>query len=109
MTDRTTTWLSFLAVADTPKPAMSPLELDGYLTGIIVTPQEAIIPPSAWLPDVWANEPSFEPEPQVRAVVGALLRHYNALAEEIDRSLARFDAEHIVDYRPLFLPVVEKP
>jgi hypothetical protein len=30
-----------------PQISMSPLELDGYLTGIIVTPQAASIRPSA--------------------------------------------------------------
>jgi hypothetical protein len=28
---------------------MSPLELDGYLTGIVVTPQPAPILPSKWM------------------------------------------------------------
>ena len=31
-------WSSFLASPEAPKTAMSPLELDGYLTGIVVPP-----------------------------------------------------------------------
>jgi uncharacterized protein len=40
-------WSSFLASPEAPKTALAPLELDGYLTGIIVTPQAAPIRPSA--------------------------------------------------------------
>ena len=36
--DPITTWSSFLAPPAAPKRAMSALELDGYLTGVVVTP-----------------------------------------------------------------------
>jgi hypothetical protein len=37
------TWSSCLVSPAAPKTAMSALELDGYLTGVIVTPQAAPI------------------------------------------------------------------
>ena len=43
MADPAATWLAFLASPGAPKTALSPLELDGYLTGIIVSPRRPIM------------------------------------------------------------------
>jgi uncharacterized protein len=48
--DARAAWLGFLASPAAPKTAMSSLELDGYLTGIIVTPHLASVLPSQWMP-----------------------------------------------------------
>ena len=43
------------------RPVMSPLELDGYLTGIVVTPQPAPILPSTWMMRLWSEDhPIFD-------------------------------------------------
>ena len=55
MADPMEVWSSFLASPAAQKTAMSPLELDGYLTGIVVTPQAAPILPSAWMARLWAT------------------------------------------------------
>ena len=55
MADPIAVWSSFLASPEAPKTALAPLELDGYLTGIIVTPQAAPIRPSAWVARVWGD------------------------------------------------------
>lgn len=39
-----------------PQIPMSPLELDGYLTGIIVTPQAAPIRPGAQMARLWGDD-----------------------------------------------------
>jgi uncharacterized protein len=92
------------------KTVMSPLELDGYLTGIIVTPQAAPIRPSAWVARLWGDdEPIFEDEAQINNALAALMIRYNTLLRDIDRSLERFEVDRIVDYRPLFLTSNEKP
>jgi uncharacterized protein len=110
MTDAMAVWSSFLASPQAPKTAMSPLELDGYLTGIIVTPQAAPIRPSAWVARVWGEaEPIFEDETQIDTVLGAAMIHYSTLLHDIDRSLERLEVDRIVDYRPLFRPGAEKP
>src|SRR5262245_4372531 len=84
-----------------PQISMSPLELDGYLTGIIVTPQAVSIRPSAWIAQLWGDDaPIFEDEAQIGAVLGAVMIHYNTLLRDIDRSLKRMEADRIVDYRP---------
>jgi uncharacterized protein len=93
-----------------PQISMSPLELDGYLTGIIVTPQAAPIRPSAWIARLWGDDaPIFEDEAQIEAVLGAVMIHYNTLLRDIDRSLKRMAADRSVDYRPRFLSGDQKP
>ena len=103
-------WTSFQMSPEAPKTAMSALELDGYLTGIIVTPQAAPIRPGAWMARIWGDDgPTFVDEPQTNAALRAVALHYNTLRHEIDRSLARLEADRIVDYRPLFRSGDEKP
>jgi uncharacterized protein len=103
-------WSSFLASPQAPKTIMSALELDGYLTGIVVTPQAAPILPSAWMARLWGDYgPVFEDEAQINTVLGAVMIHYNTLIRDIDRSLKRLEADRIADYRPLFMSGNEKP
>jgi uncharacterized protein len=110
MADPMAVWSSFLASPAAPKTAMSPLELDGYLTGIVVTPQAAPILPSTWMARLWGDDkPIFEDEVQINAVLGAVMIHNNTLLRDIDRSLERLEADRILDYRPLFLSGDQKP
>ncbi|WP_293813250.1 UPF0149 family protein [uncultured Bosea sp.] len=103
-------WSSFLASPQAPKTAMSPLELDGYLTGVVVTPQAAPILPSVWMARIWGDdEPIFGDDAQINAVLGAVIAHYNLLLSDIDRSLKRMEADRNVDYRPPFVVGDEKP
>jgi uncharacterized protein len=83
---------------------------DGYLTGIVVTPQAAPIRPSAWIARLWGDDaPVFDDEAQISTILGAVMIHCNTLLREIDRSLQRLEADRVVDYRPLFLAVGQKP
>jgi uncharacterized protein len=110
MADSIPVWSSSLATSRAPKTAMSALELDGYLTGIIVTPQAAPIRPSAWMVRLWRDdEPIFENEAQINAALAAVMIRYNLLLRDIDRGLEQLEADRIVDYRPLFLSGDEKP
>jgi yecA family protein len=89
---------------------ISPLELDGYLTGVIVTPQPAPISPSAWIMRLWgADFPLFDSEAQIKNVLGALIKRYNAISTKIDRSVRRLELDGTVDYKPAFLAGNEKP
>jgi uncharacterized protein len=93
-----------------PQISMSPLELDGYLTGVIVTPQAVPVRPSAWMAQLWGDdEPTFEDEAQINTVLGAVAIRYNFLLRDVDRSLKRMEADRIIDYRPLFLSDGQKP
>jgi uncharacterized protein len=110
MADPIAVWSSFLASPEASKTAMSPLELDGYLTGIVVTPQAVPILPSTWIARIWGDDkPIFEDEAQINTVLGAVMIHYNTLLRDIDRSLERLEADRMVDYRPLFLSAGQKP
>jgi uncharacterized protein len=108
--DPIATWSSFLVSPAAPKTAMSALELDGYLTGVVVAPQAAPIRPTAWIGHVWGDdEPSFADEAQINATLGVVALRYNTLIRDIDRSLERLEADRIVDYRPLFASGDQKP
>lgn len=80
MADPIAVWSSFLASPEAPRTAMSALELDGYLTGVIVTPQAAAIRPSAWTARLWgADDPVFADEAQISAVFDAvMIQHASA-------------------------------
>jgi uncharacterized protein len=108
MIDHASAWLGFLASPAAPKGAMSVLELDGYLSGVVVAP--SLIPPSRWIVPLWGDdEPVFEDDDQVTTVLGAVMVRYNALIAEIDASLGRLEATRICDYRPMFQPADTKP
>jgi uncharacterized protein len=86
---------------------MSALELEGYLTGIIVAP--VLIQPSRWMARLWDDESVFDDATQVQAALGAVGIMFNTLSNRIERSLRRLEAERVCDYRPAFQPAQGKP
>jgi len=101
-------WLAFLASPAGPKRAMSALEIDGYLTGVIVAP--TAIPSARWMAGLWGDDASvFDDAAQIRSAIGALSAMFNALGSRIDQSLRRLEATRVCDYRPGFLPAHGKP
>jgi len=108
MPDPTGVWLDFLASPSAPRQALSVLELDGYLTGVVVAPD--LIMPSRWMAGIWGDEePVFDNSDQFGAVLGAVMERYNALNAEIDLSLKRLETDRVCDYRPMFLPTGGEP
>jgi uncharacterized protein len=94
---------SLAAAPGSPRIVQSPLELDGYLTGIIVPPQTAPIRLHRWIAGLWSeDEPIFDDTAVMKAVLDAVIERYNAVTAEIDRSLDRLEGEKICDYQPLF-------
>lgn len=84
--DAASAWLTFLASPAAPEHAMSLLELDGYLTGVIVAP--SMIRPSLWMAGLWAGEePIFDDAAQAQSVLGAVSTLFNTLGAKIDQSL----------------------
>jgi uncharacterized protein len=67
--------------------AMTLSELDGYVTGILACPE--MIPPSEWLPNVWGEigEAHFADQEAAEETIGAVMAHYNSVAETMTRSL----------------------
>lgn len=62
-------------------------ELDGYVTGILACPE--MIAPSEWLPHVWGEtgEAHFADQNTAEETIGAVMAHYNSVAEAMTRSL----------------------
>jgi uncharacterized protein len=106
--DPLSTWLGFLTSPAAPKSAMSPMELDGYLTGIVVSPD--LLLPSHWLDRIWGeNEPTFDNLDQLQTVIAAVMDHYNAILAALDAGFKQIEARKLADYRPLFLTATDKP
>lgn len=106
--DRAASWLAFLASPAAPKRAMSALELDGYLTGVVVSPSP--IPPGRWMAGLWGDEePAFDDAERLGSALAAVAALSDALRAGIERSLRRLEAERVCDYRPAFLPEAGKP
>jgi uncharacterized protein len=104
----TAAWLGFLASPAAPKTARSPLELDGFLTGVIVSPQ--LIRPTQWILALWGEEdPVFDDEAQINLVLGAAMGRYNELITEIDAALDRLETEQVCDWRPGYMPDAGEP
>ena len=106
--DAAALWLAFLSSPAAPQRAMSLLELDGYLTGVIVAP--SLIRPSRWMAGLWIeNEPAFEEAAQMQMALSAAGMMFNTLSGRIDRSLRRLETERVCDYCPAFQTSEGKP
>jgi uncharacterized protein len=102
------TWLDFLTSPAAQKGVMSPMELDGYLTGVVVSPD--LLLPSRWLDMIWGeNEPTFDGLDQMQTVIAAVMDHYNAIIAALDTGFKQIEARRTADYRPLFLAASDKP
>jgi uncharacterized protein len=106
--DSLSTWLDFLTSPAAPKGVMSPMELDGYLTGVVVSPD--LLLPSRWLDRIWGeSEPTFDGLDQMQTVIAAVMDHYNAIIAALDAGFKQIEAKKPADYRPLFLAAGDKP
>ena len=82
--DRLNRLLHALPVENMP---MTLSELDGYVTGALACPD--MIPPSEWLPLVWGEtgEADFPDQKSAEETIGAVMAHYNSVAEAMTRAL----------------------
>jgi len=84
------------------------MELDGYLTGIVVSPD--LLLPSRWLHRIWGeNEPTFDSLDQMQTVIAAVMDHHNAIIAALDAGFKQIEAKRNADYRPLYLAVSGTP
>jgi uncharacterized protein len=107
--DPLSVWMNFLVSTAAPKNAMVPMELDGFLTGVIVSPD--LLLPSDWLDAIWGeDDPAFDDEANAETVIGAVMAHYNAIIAALDAGFAQLEAKQpITAFRPLFLTEPDKP
>lgn len=106
--DAAPSWMALLASPAAPKRAMSALELDGYLTGVIVAPSP--IQASRWMAGLWdEGEPLSDDPAQVQSALGAIWTIHDALRAKIERSLHKLVTGRVCDYRPAFQPAKGTP
>lgn len=82
-------WKAFLASPEAPTTAMSTIELEGYLTGLVVIPD--ILAPSVWIAELRGDEePVFDSSQQLQAALYSVMEHYNAVIRQIDSKGAKW-------------------
>jgi uncharacterized protein len=85
-------WKAFLESPGAPRSAMQPVELEGYLTGIVVAPD--LVRPSVWVNSLWGEDFVFDSPEQLQAALDDVMLHYNTIIRQIDTKGA--------DWRPMF-------
>jgi uncharacterized protein len=101
-------WVELLAASGESGNFMSPLELDGYLTGVFVAP--SAIPPGKWLAGLFGGrEPAVLEEARLLSAIGGVRAIFERLGEDILRSLRKLETERVCDYRPAYLVGEGKP
>ena len=87
-------WIAYLASPDAPADAMRPLELDGFLTGIIVSPD--LIHPTEWIHGIWGEDgPQVQEIALAQKLFESLCGHYNDIVERLD--------DERTEFRPMFV------
>lgn len=82
-------WKAFLASPAARASTLQPLELEGYLTGLVVVPD--LVPPSIWISELWGEgEPVFDSNEQVQAALDSVMGHYNSIIQKIDKKGAKW-------------------
>lgn len=72
----------FLESDASPRDCMGLSDLDGFLTGIAVSPE--IIMPSEWLAEVWGGEePTFVDRDEAETILGLIMVRYNEILRDL--------------------------
>ena len=81
---------AFLLSDQAPDDCLQISELDGFLTGIVVSPE--LIMPSDWMPIVWqGGEPKFSDLPQAERIMGIIMARYNEIIRALDDEPGAFE------------------
>jgi uncharacterized protein len=75
---------NFLSSIDDPS-ALNIEGLDGYFAALICSP--SIIMPSEYLPPIWGEDFSFADDNQAQEVINLLMRHWNTVNKELQKTL----------------------
>jgi len=72
--------MNFLESGQLPQDSMTFAVLDGFLTAIVVGPEE--VPPSTWFPMIWGtpgDRPIFRSPDEEKRIRKLMMRAYNAI------------------------------
>ncbi|HEY3812650.1 MAG TPA: YecA family protein [Caulobacteraceae bacterium] len=76
----------YLLSDQSPPDCMQLSDLDGFLTGVAIGPE--LVRPSEWLTVVWGGEePEFESEEMVLAIVGTILDRFNQILCDVEKGV----------------------
>jgi uncharacterized protein len=84
----------FLASPDASADSPSLIEMDGYMTAVIIGPE--LIMPSQWMTDLWPEQFGFKGAKEAQKITSALLEYYNGIIRHFEGPPE--------NYRPLYLP-----
>jgi uncharacterized protein len=84
----------FLASPEAPADSPSLIEMDGYMTAVIIGPE--LIMPSEWMPDLWPKQFGFKDAEEAQKITSALMEYYNGIIRHLEGPPE--------NYRPLYLP-----
>jgi uncharacterized protein len=73
----------YLMSEESPEDSMLISDLDGFLTGLAVSPD--LILPSEWMPVIWrGEEPRFADKAEADRIMGAITARYNEILSNLD-------------------------
>jgi uncharacterized protein len=84
----------FLASPEASADSPSLLEMDGYMTAVIIGPE--LIMPSEWMTDLWPEPFGFKDAEEAQKITSALMEYYNGIVRHLEGPPE--------NYRPLYLP-----
>jgi uncharacterized protein len=72
----------YLSSDASPENSMQLSDLDGFLTGVAVSPE--LIPPSEWFPIIWGGDPpDFEEADLAELILGTIIGRYNEILQSL--------------------------
>ncbi len=80
---------------DLHEDAMNLEMLDGFFAALICCPE--LVPPNEYLPHIFGADFSFSNVEQANEIIGLMMRHWNAIASDLLRTL---------DFDDIYLPVL---
>ncbi len=80
----------YLSSDVSPEYCMQLSDLDGFLTGIAVSPE--LIQPSEWLPVIWGNDfPDFENDDMAELIFETIMGRYNEILQSLAADPPQFN------------------
>lgn len=83
----TSNFSAILAAPELPFDLLPPLEMDGYLTGVLVTPD---LPPRTWVSGIWVGRPNFEDQDGLSRALLAVTSRMNRIEAELQKGWPGF-------------------